>query len=150
MRRTICLALLASGCAHSPPPTVRIEPGDTVVDLALSEGCDAASLPGWTAIDGAWLEEDSTLLVRARHCAGAEAHACGAMAPEEIYPGWFNVTVGTTADCEERVERVLRVDLSSARVVESPGLDRVDQRAIRPSATVGQGPQIVPIWLSGD
>ena len=56
MRRTLCLALLASGCAHSPPPTVRIEPGDTVVDLALSEDCDAASLPGWTAIDGAWLE----------------------------------------------------------------------------------------------
>ena len=50
----------------------------------------------------------------------------------------------------QRVERVLRVDLSSARVVESPGLDGVDQRAIRPSATVGQGPQIVPIWLSGD
>ena len=61
MRRTICLALLASGCVRSPPPTVRIEPGDTVVDLALSEGCDAASLPGWTAIDGAWLEEGSTL-----------------------------------------------------------------------------------------
>lgn len=150
MTRRCWISLLALGCASSPPPTVRVGPADVVVDVTPSEDCAPESLPGWVAVDAAWLESGDTLLVRARHCGEARVRACGAMAPEAIDPGWFNVTVGVSEDCPDRVERVLRVDLSASRVARRPGLDRVDQRAVRPSATVGMGPQVIPIWVRGD
>jgi len=147
----LLLGLSLLGCAASTAPTVRVTDADAVADMQLSEACDADTLVDWIALDAAWLESPTSLLVRARQCPGSELSACGAIAPEDIDPGWFNVTVGGrgATGCDAPVERVLRIDLSS-NGEHGPELDRVDQRAVRPSATEGVGPQVVPIWLRGD
>lgn len=151
MRCFSLLFLLVGGCAGGVTPTVQIAPSDTVVELSLSEDCSARG-DDWLDVDGAFLESGDSLLLRVQQCEGSRLVACGAMAPESIYPGWFRVTVaaGGEPECASPVERVLRIDLSSSPYTEDPGLDRVDQRGVRPSEEGRRGPRSVSIWVVGD